>query len=279
MCSKYATNIFKAYYTRIFANLQQKNASGHLTKLWKDDPFKAKWTILARAYSRIRDEVGKARAPLDRFLALACPVMGIIAAEEYLTKMNWCVEVAQDGTLSLHQTSSPFSAGFEHRIMHSSMTDSDVIIWVASYQYIPTDVATHLVYNVAPLQQNVLAAAPVFQRSAPPQPAPQSAPFLQADPVSAASMIFGFDVDDLLNSNPHEWTGSMSDLYNPDAGFIDIESIANNEATDEWNISSIQDPRGFESLFDRAVQDGYSTPFGIFLWPNVKSSTNFDSPR
>jgi len=52
--------------------------------------------------------------------------------------------------------------------MHRSMTDINVIIWVALYQYIPTSVATRLVYNVATLQQNVLAAAPVFQRSAPP---------------------------------------------------------------------------------------------------------------
>jgi len=57
---------------------------------------------------------------LDMFLAPACPLIGIMVVEEYLTKMNWPVEVADDDTLNLYQTSSPFSTGFEHRIMQEA---------------------------------------------------------------------------------------------------------------------------------------------------------------
>jgi hypothetical protein len=58
--------------------------SSYLTILWIEDPFKAKRGILARAYSTIRDQVGKSsNALLDRFLALVCPELGMIAAEEH----------------------------------------------------------------------------------------------------------------------------------------------------------------------------------------------------
>lgn len=50
---------FRSYYTVIFGQFQQKEISGFLTMLWQGDYFQAKWTIIARAYSEIRDQVGK----------------------------------------------------------------------------------------------------------------------------------------------------------------------------------------------------------------------------
>lgn len=50
---------FRKYYIPIFPWLQQKEMSGFITILWREDPFHAKWTIVARAYSIIRDRVGK----------------------------------------------------------------------------------------------------------------------------------------------------------------------------------------------------------------------------
>lgn len=197
------------------------------------------------------------------FLELACPAIGIISAEEYLTKMNWSLVLAENGdVLTVYQTSSPVSTGFEHHIMHTSMTDIDLILWAGACRFIPMDVAEHLARNAGPLQQNLLATAPAFQRPAPPRPAPPSAPFLQTGPVAAAAMVLGFDITSLLDDGKYKWTGSMSDLYNPDAGFINIESIANDEASGEWDIANIQDPRGFDSLFEGVVEDGYSTPNG-----------------
>jgi len=50
---------------------------------WLRDPFKAKWAIVARANSAIRDKVGKPRAPLDRFLSLVCPALDIIDIADF----------------------------------------------------------------------------------------------------------------------------------------------------------------------------------------------------
>ncbi|KAA8645453.1 uncharacterized protein ATNIH1004_006872 [Aspergillus tanneri] len=47
---------FRSYYSVIFPELTQKAKSGILRFLWQNDPFKAKWAILAKAYSIIRDD-------------------------------------------------------------------------------------------------------------------------------------------------------------------------------------------------------------------------------
>jgi hypothetical protein len=259
---------FKAFYARIFAHLQQKDTSGHLTKLWHEDPFKAKWTIVAKAYSRIRDLVGKTHAPLDGFLSLACPEIGIIGVEDYLSKMNWSMQVEDNGTISLQQSTLPFPTAFEQRIMHTSMTDSDVITFVATQGYISLANGRRLTQNPPPTQNGLLASAPAFQPPALPRPTlPSSDVFLQtaaSDPMMAASIVLGFDVHSLLNSNPYEWTGSMSDLYNPAAGSIDFQSVSSGQTADAWDVSNIQDPEGFESLFGGAVEGGYITPYGRF---------------
>jgi hypothetical protein len=67
---------FRAYYATIFTTFQQKDISGFVTRMWQKDPFQAKWTLVAKAYSIIRDKVGKAQAPLDTFLEIVCPHIG-----------------------------------------------------------------------------------------------------------------------------------------------------------------------------------------------------------
>ncbi|KAI9884389.1 MAG: hypothetical protein M1823_003821 [Watsoniomyces obsoletus] len=42
---------YRSYYSSMFSALQQKEISGLLNRLWQAGPFKAKWTILAKAYS------------------------------------------------------------------------------------------------------------------------------------------------------------------------------------------------------------------------------------
>src|SRR5258708_37607266 len=88
------------YYKRIFPTLQQKEASRYLTTLWQRDPFKAKWTVIAAAYSKIRDEVGKQNAPLDRFLSIVCPKIGIVDDESYLNRHNWTCQILTDGAIA-----------------------------------------------------------------------------------------------------------------------------------------------------------------------------------
>lgn len=73
----------------MFTSLQQKDISSFLTYLWQADPFKAKWTILAKAYSIIRDDKGKENAPLDSFLAINAPHLGVIPPAEYFKMLGW----------------------------------------------------------------------------------------------------------------------------------------------------------------------------------------------
>ena len=84
------------FYAPAFPKYQQKDISGFLTTIWQSDPFKAKWSILAKAYSVIRDSQGKDNTPLDQFLAMTGPLIGIIKAEYYLQAMGW--EIAIDGS-------------------------------------------------------------------------------------------------------------------------------------------------------------------------------------
>lgn len=48
-------------------------------------------TILAKAYSIMRGDRDKEDAPLDKFLALCAPLMGMIAPGEYQSMMGWAL--------------------------------------------------------------------------------------------------------------------------------------------------------------------------------------------
>ncbi|KAI5308880.1 hypothetical protein KEM55_004640 [Ascosphaera atra] len=70
-----------------------KAKSGLLRDFWRRDPFKAKWAILARAYSRIRDDHIE-DVSLDSFLSLNGPLIGIVSPADYPAVMG--LKVAKD---------------------------------------------------------------------------------------------------------------------------------------------------------------------------------------
>ena len=75
-----------------------------LRLLWKSDPFKAKWTILAKAYSIVRDKHPD-QVSLDTFLTLNAPIIGIVTPTDYLKVMNMQVIVSADKQYSLVRAS------------------------------------------------------------------------------------------------------------------------------------------------------------------------------
>ncbi|KAL2866006.1 mating-type protein MAT alpha 1-domain-containing protein [Aspergillus lucknowensis] len=79
---------FRSFYSVIFPDLTQKAKSGILRFLWQNDPFKAKWTILAKAYSIVRDE-HDAEVTLESFLTLNAELIGILEPVRYLDAMGW----------------------------------------------------------------------------------------------------------------------------------------------------------------------------------------------
>lgn len=87
----------------MLATLQQKEISGIMRNLWHFDPVKGKWAVLAKAYTLIRDKKGKANAPLDGFLNLNAPYIGIANPDEYLIKLGWEIALGEDGGAVLRQ--------------------------------------------------------------------------------------------------------------------------------------------------------------------------------
>ena len=81
-----------------------------MTYMWQADPFKAKWTILAKAYSTIRDVQGKTFSPLDQFLAINTPLLSIIEPHEYLDALGWNVIAEADGHIAIQREDRHFDA-------------------------------------------------------------------------------------------------------------------------------------------------------------------------
>lgn len=111
----------------MFPEITQKAKSGILRFLWQNDPFKAKWAILAKAYSKIRDEHSGARGVcLETFLNLNAGYIGILEPSLYLEKMGWELTVDEN-----HQYTMA-------RVSHETINESDV-----STNFSVSDIVNH----------------------------------------------------------------------------------------------------------------------------------------
>lgn len=111
------------YYSIIFLRFQQKEISGFLTVLWQNDPFKAKWSILAKSYSLIRNSQGKANAPLEKFLAINGPLIGVIEPARYLEALSWEVAVDEEGQTVMRRNGNPI----DEQLFITNVSVNDVI--------------------------------------------------------------------------------------------------------------------------------------------------------
>ncbi|KAH6714457.1 alpha box protein [Leptodontidium sp. MPI-SDFR-AT-0119] len=256
-------NLRIAFYQSLFPHLQQKEASVYLTALWKRDPFKAKWTIIAAAYSKIRNTVGKPRAPLDQYLNIICPQMGIIAVDAYLEVFNWICDETPEGSLLFHQTTAPELHTFDQHILHSSMTEKDLVLFCGSTGYIRQSVARRIAEartNHRMPQHGLLASAPI-----------NDTPDIQATSSSspeAVSRESGFEVPSTTPTQAaaesYEWTGSMSDLYHPSEGSIDFDRLVRSYHSNPWDTTNIDDPKALDTFVENGgMQDGYLVPIGM----------------
>lgn len=94
------------FYSTIFPDITQKSKSGILRFLWQNDPFKAKWTILAKAYSIIRDEHDNA-VSLESFLTLNSELIGILEPDRYLDAMGWELTLNDKQQYTMARVKSP----------------------------------------------------------------------------------------------------------------------------------------------------------------------------
>ncbi|KPM39116.1 hypothetical protein AK830_g7441 [Neonectria ditissima] len=114
---------FRSYYLKLFPDVQMKTASGLLTTLWAQDPFRSKWTLIAKVYSFVRDEVGRTNISLSRFLDVCCPVMKIIHPVFYLGAFGWTVQFDEDGPCDLVQDDAARLDQFQDEIVPENEMD------------------------------------------------------------------------------------------------------------------------------------------------------------
>lgn len=127
----------------ILGNIPQKYRSSILSVLWGRDPFQAKWAILARAYTLMRD-AGVKKTVAD-FLPIACPHIGIISVDNYLANLNWTFEINDEGNVCLRQTSPPDINSFTPHIARTFLTDLDIINFCGAQGYLPQPTAASIV--------------------------------------------------------------------------------------------------------------------------------------
>ena len=75
----------------MFGKAHQKEISGVICFLWSYEKATNKWIILAKAYSIIRDAQGKAKSPIEVFLAINAPFINVPAPNDYLRAMGWTI--------------------------------------------------------------------------------------------------------------------------------------------------------------------------------------------
>lgn len=66
--------------------------SGPLTFMWRSDLYHDKWTLLAKAWSIIRDDQGKKASQIAPFLAITTPLLSITPPGDYFTKNGYYLE-------------------------------------------------------------------------------------------------------------------------------------------------------------------------------------------
>ena len=125
ICETSADSV-SGYYSTLFTHLQQKDISGFLVYMWQSDPFKAKWAILAKAYSVIRDQEGKENAPLDKFLFINSNLIGIVAPKSYMVILGWVIAPV-DGQLMLRRDLKFNPNSIDTRLLTTNLSVDDVV--------------------------------------------------------------------------------------------------------------------------------------------------------
>jgi hypothetical protein len=137
----------------MFIAVRQKEISGLLKCLWQGDMFKVKWTLLARAYSVIRDFKGKAAAPLDQFLAINAPFIGIIAPGEYLGLFRWELQMDEQQKHHMSRRFTPAWNSFDEKYIRTDHSLQDILQHCEEQGYVSSG-------ELPKLQHNILAARP-----------------------------------------------------------------------------------------------------------------------
>jgi len=231
----------------------------------------------------IKDKVGKRAAPLDTFLRLTCPKMGIIAVDDYLEMLNWVVTY-ENGDLNINQVGRP-NLAFDRTI---PLNHIDLLQFVLDSKYLHE--VNGIIQDIQHNTTHMLVCGPTM---APDAAKEAFSAAISKDPKAVAAQIFGLDVSNMfleISSNtfpdadtrpyqlpilantkpalphqpqqmmgPYPWTGSMSELYKPNEIQLDLEAIME---MDEWMVTDISNPVDMDNFLETI--GGYN-PDDLFL--------------
>ena len=158
-------NQIPGYYSPIFATFQQKEISGILTVLWQNDPSKAKWSILAKGYSVIRDSKGKGNTPLDIFLAINGPFIGVIAPDAYLGTLGWSMIMGEAGQVGIRRVAGFKHAPLNQKLLTSTMSVDDIIQHSIDHGFISENRASLTIPSHQPNLTMASLAQPIYTTS------------------------------------------------------------------------------------------------------------------
>ncbi|KAF2691513.1 MAT1-1-1 [Lentithecium fluviatile CBS 122367] len=136
---------FRCYYIIIppFKPWPMKTLSGPMGTLWDSDPNKAYWSLMAKAWSTIRDQVGKDNAPLDHFFRIVCPYLNIPSPETYLQHLGWNFHVNRDGLPTISRDPSYNMSPSDARDETVALSVEDIISYCQSMGYAQQYVFDH----------------------------------------------------------------------------------------------------------------------------------------
>jgi hypothetical protein len=119
-----------------------KKLSSIIGDLWEGDVYKAYWSLMAKAWSVIRDQIGKDQAPLDQFLIIICGHLSVPGPESYLMICGWTLSLNEEGDPMVSRDGSSEFACMSTGVMDIALSVEDIIAYVQSMGYATTFVAT-----------------------------------------------------------------------------------------------------------------------------------------
>ncbi|OAL57031.1 MAT1-1-1 mating-type protein [Pyrenochaeta sp. DS3sAY3a] len=128
---------FRCYYLLIpeLKSVPMKKISNLMGVMWEKDQNKPLWSLLAKAWSTIRDQIGKEKAPLAQFLSIICPQVKMIPPEEYLERCGWHLYMDETNTPALFQELNPDLQTFSAEFADSTLSVEDIINYCQSTGY------------------------------------------------------------------------------------------------------------------------------------------------
>lgn len=103
--------------------------------MWEADPNKSLWSLMTKAWSVIRDQIGKDKAPLDQFFRIICPYLNIPSPTTYLDSYGWTLSTEDESSPTLSRKFTPSPGAVSAGIADMALSIEDIIHYCQSMGY------------------------------------------------------------------------------------------------------------------------------------------------